>query len=178
MDEKFFLSPSSSSSSSSSPVSTRAGRIVRDLVWSGFCVFLLLVVVGLALDVHPVLKRADRIIDKQIEAATGSYESSTCAYFRGDMTPLELERWGGPAKAEGDGKCIEADIILSQNSYAMKARYVVYQYIPWESGNLLHISRDIVLYLMASTPFLGILIRSFFSSSHGGGGQMGGYNLV
>jgi len=144
-------------------VAPKVGRVLRDLIWSGFCIFLLLVAVGLALDVHPVIKRADRLIDKQIESATGTHKSSTCVYYRGDMTdPVELSRWEGPAKAEGDAKCIESDIVLSQNSYVMKARYVVYQYIPWASGTLISVSRDVILYFMASAPFITMIFRFFF----------------
>ncbi len=145
-----------------SPIPVRATRLLRDLAWNAFCIFLFLIIVGLALDVHPVIQRADRIINKQLDGATGSYESSTCAFYRGEISELEFPKWASAAKKEGDAKCIEADIVLSQNSYAMKARYVVYQYIPWESGTLLSMSRDVVLYIIASAPFLGMVFRFFF----------------
>lgn len=112
----------------------------RSVTW-GMCqifyLFIALCFVALILDIHPEFNRANRLVDEQIGEARGAYQSSTCAFYRNELSPSEKERWGKSATAEGKKKCIESEIILNQYPVLMKLRHMAYQYIPWKSGNFM-----------------------------------------
>lgn len=137
----------------------RATWFMKDMMLNLLYIFVVMVVIGVCLDVYPEYKRADKIVQSQFEAAMGAHQSSTCMYFRGELTEAEVSRWEKWAKAEGKTKCMDAEIVLSQNRVVLVARHLVYQYIPWSPGNASVVLRDVSLYLLTASPFIGYLLR-------------------
>ena len=141
----------------------RAGWFVKDMLLKLLYLFAFLSIVGVCLDVHPEYKRAERMVSKQFETAEGARQSSTCMYYRGELSGPELVRWEKWAKAEGDSKCIEAEIVLSQSRMLLIARHLAYQYIPWSPGNASVVMRDVGLYILTATPLIGFFAKWMMS---------------
>lgn len=114
---------------------------------------------GVILDTYPTWEKASGMIDKEREVAQGIYDSSTCMFYRNELTLEETERWESSAKAEGDAKCVHAKITLNTNPLIMKVHHFVYQYIPWAPGNAKQTFKDVFLYLSGCTPILFFLFR-------------------
>lgn len=125
--------------------------------------FVVLFFCGILLDMYPTWTESCGAVDKEIAVARGIHDSSTCLFFRDELSPEETRRWQDSAKAEGDKKCIAAAVVLAQNVLVMKVHHFFYQYIPWAPGTAYQTFKDVLLYLLGSTPVMYLLTQAFWS---------------
>lgn len=127
-----------------------------------FYVFVPIVVFAIMLDMYPVWVSSSELVRKEIETAEGIHKSSTCMFYRNELTVDEIERFGEGARKSGDKICVEANFILKQNVAFMKFHRFAYRYMPFASGGAFAALQNTFWYLTYVAPVVTCVLTYFW----------------